>query len=78
MKLLGLLSDTQLAEQFATSHLLAVPSQYEGFGIVYLEDGVWLASNHHHFGRGKRDNHTGKWILIERDDSESLARNLHL
>ena len=33
----GLLSDEQLAKQYRRSHLLIVPSQYEGFGIVYLE-----------------------------------------
>jgi glycosyltransferase involved in cell wall biosynthesis len=35
--LLGTLSREQLAAQLAASHLLAVPSSYEGFGIVYLE-----------------------------------------
>lgn len=33
----GALPDAQLQTLFAQSHLLAVPSQYEGFGIVYLE-----------------------------------------
>lgn len=33
----GALSDDALAARFARSHLLAVPSTYEGFGIVYLE-----------------------------------------
>ena len=31
------LSDEQLAQQMARSHILVMPSQYEGFGIVYLE-----------------------------------------
>ncbi|MCA9958413.1 MAG: glycosyltransferase family 4 protein, partial [Anaerolineales bacterium] len=35
--LLGPLADAQVAAQMAQSHLLAVPSSYEGFGIVYLE-----------------------------------------
>jgi glycosyltransferase involved in cell wall biosynthesis len=35
--LLGTLSDTDLAARLAYSHVLAVPSSYEGFGIVYLE-----------------------------------------
>jgi glycosyltransferase involved in cell wall biosynthesis len=35
--LLGTLSDTDLAARLAQNHLLAVPSSYEGFGIVYLE-----------------------------------------
>lgn len=33
----GPLPDQQLADLLAGSHLLAVPSSYEGFGIVYLE-----------------------------------------
>ena len=35
--LLGNLSRAELAARLAASHLLAVPSSYEGFGIVYLE-----------------------------------------
>ena len=33
----GPLSDDDLAAKMAQSHLLVVPSSYEGFGIVYLE-----------------------------------------
>lgn len=33
----GSLPDAALAELMRRSHVLAVPSQYEGFGIVYLE-----------------------------------------
>ncbi len=32
-----MVSDRELAEKFSQSHLLAVPSSYEGFGIVYVE-----------------------------------------
>jgi glycosyltransferase involved in cell wall biosynthesis len=35
--LLGTLSPEDLAERLRENHLLAVPSTYEGFGIVYLE-----------------------------------------
>jgi glycosyltransferase involved in cell wall biosynthesis len=35
--LLGPLPAGELAAQYAASHLLAVPSSYEGFGIVYIE-----------------------------------------
>lgn len=35
--LTGELSDAALTEQLRQSHVLVVPSQYEGFGIVYLE-----------------------------------------
>ena len=34
---LGSIPDTELAVQLRESHVLAVPSSYEGFGIVYLE-----------------------------------------
>ena len=33
----GQVDDAQLESLYAKSHLLVVPSQYEGFGIVYLE-----------------------------------------
>ena len=33
----GSCSDRDLASRFSESHVLAVPSSYEGFGIVYLE-----------------------------------------
>ena len=33
----GRLGDPDLAAQYARSHLLAVPSAYEGYGIVYVE-----------------------------------------
>jgi len=33
----GRLPDSALAERFLHSHLLAMPSRYEGFGIAYLE-----------------------------------------
>jgi glycosyltransferase involved in cell wall biosynthesis len=35
--LLGALPTRELAARCASSHLLAVPSSYEGFGLVYLE-----------------------------------------
>lgn len=37
VRLLGRVSSRELAEQYAAAHLLAGPSSYEGFGIVYLE-----------------------------------------
>lgn len=33
----GILDDTALQQAYLHSHVLAVPSRYEGFGIVYLE-----------------------------------------
>ncbi len=37
VKLLGTLTGDELVRYYSESHLLAVPSSYEGFGIVYLE-----------------------------------------
>jgi glycosyltransferase involved in cell wall biosynthesis len=37
VRLLGNLADEALARTLARSDVLAVPSEYEGFGIVYLE-----------------------------------------
>ena len=37
VKLTGALSDPELSGQLAAADVLAVPSRYEGFGIVYLE-----------------------------------------
>lgn len=37
VRLLGRLSDSDLAAKLKESHVLCVPSTYEGFGIVYLE-----------------------------------------
>jgi len=78
MKMLGTLNDEQLAQQFAISHLLVVPSQYEGFGIVYLEGmGFGLPAIATTSGGASEiitDGENG--FLIERDNSESLAQHL--
>jgi glycosyltransferase involved in cell wall biosynthesis len=37
VRLCGLLPDGKLASRLARSHVLAVPSSYEGFGMVYIE-----------------------------------------
>jgi glycosyltransferase involved in cell wall biosynthesis len=37
VRMSGPLDDAALADAFRTHHVLAVPSRYEGFGIVYLE-----------------------------------------
>lgn len=78
MKMLGTLNDDQLAEQFASSHLLAVPSQHEGFGVVYLEGMGFglpaIATTSGGAGEIIADGENG--FLVEYGDSESLARNL--
>ncbi len=37
VRLSGSLPDTELISRLAASHVLAVPSSYEGYGIVYIE-----------------------------------------
>jgi glycosyltransferase involved in cell wall biosynthesis len=37
VRLLGALSDAELADRLARSQVMAVPSSYEGLGIIYLE-----------------------------------------
>jgi len=37
VRMAGRLAEDRLAEAYRTHHVLAVPSQHEGFGIVYLE-----------------------------------------
>ena len=37
VRFLGMLSEERLQAEWTVSHVLVVPSQYEGFGIVYLE-----------------------------------------
>jgi len=37
VEFVGKLSDEELAGRFEASHVLCVPSRYEGFGMVYLE-----------------------------------------
>jgi glycosyltransferase involved in cell wall biosynthesis len=37
VSLLGVLPPRELAARYAASHVMVVPSSYEGFGIVYLE-----------------------------------------
>ena len=78
IKLLGSLNDAQLADQFAISHLLVVPSQYEGFGIVYLEGmgfglpAIASASG----GASEIITHGENGFLIEPNDAASLTHHL--
>lgn len=71
------LPDAQLANQFAHSHVLVVPSSYEGFGIVYLEGmafglpaiaGIQGAA-HEMITEGENG-----WLVV---DSAVLAHRLH-
>jgi glycosyltransferase involved in cell wall biosynthesis len=74
----GVSSDQYLASRYADSHVLAVPSSYEGFGIVYLEAmgfGVPVIASQS--GAASELITTGQnGFLIPRDDAEGLARCL--
>jgi glycosyltransferase involved in cell wall biosynthesis len=74
----GRLSDDDLADVLESSHLLAVPSRYEGFGIVYLEGMSFglpaLASSAGGAGDIVTDGETG--ALVAPEDSAAVAREL--
>ncbi len=74
----GPLPDPVLAAQFIRSHLLVVPSSYEGFGIVYLEGmGFGLPGIATTSGAAAeliRPGHNGE--LVPPNDPDALARCL--
>lgn len=74
----GWCSDEQLAEHFRTAHVLAVPSRYEGFGIVYLEGMSFglpaLATRAGGATDIITDGENG--ALVEPDDSAAVGRAL--
>lgn len=67
-----------LIEKLKQAHVLAVPSSYEGFGIVYLEGmGFGLPAIGTKAGAAEEIIEHGKTgFLIEPDDSKSLAEHL--
>jgi len=71
----GRLSDDALAAALESSHVLAVPSRYEGFGIVYLEGMSFglpaLASRAGGATDVVTDGETG--VLIDPDDAAAVA-----
>jgi glycosyltransferase involved in cell wall biosynthesis len=75
---LGALDDTALAREYAQADALAVPSQYEGFGIVYLEAmgfGVpVIASRGGAAGEIVEDGVNG--VLVDPDDARAVADGL--
>jgi glycosyltransferase involved in cell wall biosynthesis len=78
MKLLGALSDVELAQQFSQTHLLVVPAQYEGFGIVYLEAmsfGVPVIATHNGAAR-EIVTHDENGFLIHYGEAATLAQHL--
>jgi glycosyltransferase involved in cell wall biosynthesis len=76
--LLGHLSRDQVAAHLARSHLLAVPSSFEGYGIAYLEGMSFglpaIASTAGGAGEIITDGQNG--FLVEPDDAATLANRL--
>jgi len=74
----GRLDDDELAATLESSHVLAVPSRYEGFGIVYLEAMSFglpaLASRAGGASDIVTDGETG--ALVDPDDPAAVAREL--
>jgi glycosyltransferase involved in cell wall biosynthesis len=77
---LGPLGEQALTEQFEASHLLAVPSSYEGFGIAYLEGmGSGLPAIATRAGAAVEIiTHGRDGFLIDPGDSQALAGYLRL
>jgi len=78
--LLGTVSNEGLAELLPQHHLLAVPSSYEGFGIVYLEGMQFgLPAIAGTAGAAKEIvAHDRNGFLVEPGDAAALARYLRL
>lgn len=76
--LLGTLDSRELAGLLARSHVLAVPSSYEAFGIVYLEGmGFGLPAIASTAGGAKEIINAGKdGFLVAPGDAQALAGHL--
>jgi glycosyltransferase involved in cell wall biosynthesis len=76
----GPLADSHLAALMRSSHVLAVPSSYEGYGIAYLEGmGFGLpAIGAKAGGAGEIITHGEDGFLVQPDDSVTLAQQLAL
>lgn len=74
----GRLSDDALADRLDRSHVLAVPSEYEGFGVVYLEGMAFglpaLATTAGGASAVVTDGENGR--LLPADDASALAAAL--
>lgn len=77
--LLGSLPDDALATRLKESHVLVVPSSYEGFGIVYIEGmGFGLPAIASTAGAASEIITHGKdGLLVRVGDAESLAQYLY-
>jgi len=80
VKFTGTLSSVNLAARLAESHVLAVPSSYEGFGIVYLEGMAFglpaLATTAG--GAGEIITHGRDGFLVAPGDAGALAGHLKM
>ncbi|MEW6659869.1 MAG: glycosyltransferase family 4 protein [Thermodesulfobacteriota bacterium] len=76
--LLGILESGELAPLLARSHMLAVPSSYEGFGIVYLEGMSFGLPAIASTAGGAREiiNHGRDGFLVAPGDTAALAGHL--
>ncbi len=74
----GPLDNLPLVEKLKSAHVLAVPSSYEGFGIVYLEGMAFglpaIGTTAGAAGEIIRDGETG--FLVAPDDAATLAARL--
>ncbi len=74
----GSLDNAPLVEKLTQAHVLAVPSSYEGFGIVYLEGMAFglpaIGSTTGAAGEIIREGETG--FLVAPDDAPTLAARL--
>jgi glycosyltransferase involved in cell wall biosynthesis len=75
VQFLGSISDQRLADILESSHVLAIPSSYEGYGIAYLEGmGFGLPALGSAAGGAQEIIQHGKnGFLIQPGDSESLT-----
>jgi glycosyltransferase involved in cell wall biosynthesis len=78
VEMAGELADEALAARLRSSHVLAVPSRYEGFGIVYLEGMSFglpaIASRAGGATDVVTDGETG--VLVDPDDPAAVSRAL--
>jgi glycosyltransferase involved in cell wall biosynthesis len=78
VQLLGSLSGQELADCYSRNHLLAVPSSYEGFGIVYLEAmGFGLPALASTAGAAHEIiTHDRDGFLVRAGDADAVARHV--
>jgi glycosyltransferase involved in cell wall biosynthesis len=78
--LLGAIPTPDLAARYAASHLLAVPSSYEGFGMVYLEGMLFGLPAIASTAGAAREiiHHDRNGFLVPPGDAATLARYISL